>query len=70
MITLKVNGKEKNFEPDKAPKNLSQLIKQMELAEETVVAEINGKIVERKNFATTDIKPEHNIELIRFVGGG
>lgn len=70
MITLKINGKEKNFEPDTAPKTLSELIKQMELAEETVVAEIDGQIIERTNFATTEIRPENNIELIRFVGGG
>jgi sulfur carrier protein len=70
MITLKINGKEKHFAPDNAPKTLSELIKQMELIEETVVAEINGQIIERKNFATTQLKPEHNIELIRFVGGG
>ena len=35
-----------------------------------VVAEIDGAIVKRKDFAATKIKPGQSIELIRLVGGG
>jgi len=36
----------------------------------TVVAEVDGKIVERQNFQHTKLSSGQSIELIRFVGGG
>jgi thiamine biosynthesis protein ThiS len=36
----------------------------------TVVAEIDGSIIERKDFANTLLEQGAAIELIRFVGGG
>ncbi len=70
MKTLKINGKEKQFSEDNLPKNLIELLDQMDINQATVVAEIDGVIIERKNFAETEISPDQSIELVRFVGGG
>ena len=70
MKTLKINGKEKQFPEDNLPKNLIELLEQMDINQATVVAEIDGVIVERKDFAETKICPDQSIELVRFVRGG
>ncbi|WP_146659648.1 sulfur carrier protein ThiS [Anaerohalosphaera lusitana] len=67
---LKINGEEHSYEADAMPANISQLLQQLEIDAATVVAEIDGQIVERKNFAETSLQPGQQIELIRFVGGG
>ena len=67
--TLKINGKEKKFE-DNLPATLSELLTSLEIDAATVVAEIDGKIIERKDFDKTALKDQMSIELIRFVGGG
>ena len=66
---LKINGTEKTFD-EVLPATLSELLSQLEIDAATVVAEIDGQIIERKNFAQTELKDQMNIELIRFVGGG
>ena len=70
MKTLKINGKEKQFSEDNLPKDLIELLDRMDINQATVVAEIDGVIIERKNFAETKIGPDQSIELVRFVGGG
>jgi len=70
MKTLKINGKEKQFPEDNFPKNLIELLDQMNINRATVVAEIDGTIIERKNFAETEVHQDQSIELVRFVGGG
>ena len=70
MKTLKINGKEKQFAEDNFPKDLIELLDQMDINQATIVAEIDGVIIERKNFSETKISPGQSIELIRFVGGG
>jgi len=70
MKTLKINGKEKQFPEDNFPKDLIELLDQMDINQATIVAEIDGVIIGRKNFAETEISPDQSIELIRFVGGG
>jgi thiamine biosynthesis protein ThiS len=67
--TLKINGKEIIFE-DNLPATLNELLATLEIDAATVVAEIEGKIIERKVFAQTTLKDQMAIELIRFVGGG
>ena len=69
MEVLKINGIEKQF-PDGLPKTLVELLKQLDIHQSTVVAEINGKIIERQNFSQTRVSPGQKIELVRFVGGG
>jgi len=66
---LKINGTEKIFDKG-LPPNLGGLLKVLEIDAATVVAEIDGKIIERKDFEQTALHEEQSIELIRFVGGG
>ena len=67
--TLKINGAEKSFD-EGLPPTLSELLAKLEIDAATVVAEIDGKIIERKNFVQTELKDQMAVELIRFVGGG
>jgi thiamine biosynthesis protein ThiS len=69
MNTLKVNGEEKQFDGG-LPATLSQLLANLKVDEATIVAEIDGTIIERAKFATTKLHGSQKIELIRFVGGG
>jgi thiamine biosynthesis protein ThiS len=66
---LKINGTEKVFD-EGVPSNLSQLLTALQIDAATVVAEIDGKIIERKDFDKTTLNGVKSIELIRFVGGG
>jgi thiamine biosynthesis protein ThiS len=52
------------------PSTLSELLKTLGVDAATVVAEVNGKIVQREDFASTGLKDGQSIELIRFMGGG
>ncbi len=69
MEVLKINGTEKQF-PDGIPETLIELLKQLDINQATVVAEINGKIIERQDFSQTKLRSGQRIELVRFVGGG
>jgi len=68
--TLIINGKQKQFSDHKLPGTLGELLETMNIQAATVAAEIDGRIIERKNFADTNLQPGQSIELIRFVGGG
>jgi len=68
MNKLKINGKEHSF--DTLPENLTQLLEKLNIQAETVVAEVDGRIVERENFPKTKLSEGQAIELIRFVPGG
>ena len=69
MEVLVINGVEKQF-PDGIPQRLAGLLQHLEINEATVAAEIDGRIVERKDFAQTELSAGQSIELVRFVGGG
>ncbi len=66
---LKINGKEKIF-VDKRPGSLLELIQMLDIDEATVVAEVDGNIVSRSDFADTEMRDGQSVELVRFVGGG
>lgn len=69
METLKINGVQKQF-PAGLPQTLTGLLKQLDINGATVVAEVDGKIIERQNFAQEQVSNGQVIELIRFAGGG
>lgn len=69
MTTLKINGTDRQF-PAGIPQTLSELLEHLDINQATVVAEIDGKIIERKNFAQTQLSSGQAVELVRFVGGG
>ena len=69
MEVLKINGQEKEF-PDGIPPTLAELLDKLDISQATVVAQIDGQIVERKAFARTELLPQQSIELLRLMGGG
>jgi len=70
MGVLKINGKEKTFLDNKMPVTLMDLLTILGVDSATVVAELDGQIVERANFTTTPLRDGQSIELVRFVPGG
>ena len=69
MQSLKINGIEKQF-PDRLPQTLAELLELLKIEAATVVAEIDGQIIELAKFKETSLTENQNIELIRFVPGG
>ena len=67
--TLRINGIEQPFGSG-LPANLADLLGQLGLDAATVVAEVDGQIVQRTDFALTPLRRGQSIELVRFVGGG
>jgi len=70
MEKLKINGVEKEFSVEQFPANLAELLRYLNIEAATVVAEVDGRIIERENFATTKLSEGQSIELVRFVPGG
>jgi thiamine biosynthesis protein ThiS len=70
MSLLKINGKEHEFADGKMPATIADLLSSLSVDSTAVVAELEGQIIERKNFSTTPLRTGQNIELIRFVPGG
>ena len=69
METLKINGVEKQFTAG-MPKTLTELLEQLGVEKSTVVAEVDGQIVESNKFAMTNLHEGQKIELVKFVSGG
>lgn len=69
MNVLTVNGIEKEF-PQGLPDTLAKLLAELKVESATVVAEIDGDIIEFEKFAQTSLQPGQSIELMRFMPGG
>ncbi len=69
MEMLKINGVKKEF-PAGLPSSVAELLEQLDIKAATVVAEIEGDIIESKKFAEAKLHNGQSIELVRFVGGG
>jgi sulfur carrier protein len=50
--------------------SLTSLLEMLDLPADSVVAEINKKIINRDQYDTTRLSDGDEVELIRFVGGG
>jgi sulfur carrier protein len=70
MEVLKINGQDREFEAGTLPITLVELLEHLDLKAATIVAEIDGEIVEREKFSESRLHNGQQIELIRFVGGG
>lgn len=68
MEKIKINGAEKEF--GELPANLAELLERLKVDASTVVAEVDGEIIERSRFSQTALKQGQAVELIRFVPGG
>lgn len=67
MITILCNGESRRL--DRAM-SVEQLMVFLGLNPETVVAELDGRILSRPEYAVTQLADGATLELIRFVGGG
>jgi thiamine biosynthesis protein ThiS len=70
MGVLKINGKEKTFPEKRMPATIADLLTILGVDSATVVAELDGQIIERASFSTTPLRNGQTIELVRFVPGG
>jgi thiamine biosynthesis protein ThiS len=70
MEILKINGVKKQFAAGRLPSTMAELLEQLDIKAATIVAEVDGHIVESKKFAQTKLRNGQSIELVRFVGGG
>ena len=70
MSLLKVNGKDVEFAGADMPSTLTELLTELGVDAATVVAEVDGRIVERDSFENTQLQQGQSIELVRFVPGG
>ncbi len=50
--------------------SLASMLDSLNLPADSVVAEINMKIIDRDQYETTRLSDGDQVELIRFVGGG
>ena len=65
-MRLIINGKEKNIES----KNISDLLRNLNLNKDIVAVELNKNIVHRQNFDNTQLKNNDRLEIVTVVGGG
>jgi thiamine biosynthesis protein ThiS len=70
MDVIKINGVEKQFPSGQLPSTVAELLEQLNIKAATIVAEVDGRIVERRKFEQTKLRNGQSIELVRFVGGG
>ncbi len=66
-MKLLVNGEDKEFSEGLS---LEDLIRQMGVHKETVVAEVNRQIVQTAQHSSCKLSEGDQVELIQFVGGG
>ena len=66
-MKITCNGETKEITPDTT---LMSFIKDIGLNPDTVVAECNGRIINRDEYDTLLLSEGNLLELIRFVGGG
>ena len=66
-MNLLINGESKEFSEGLT---LEELIRQLGVRKETVVAEVNRQIIQNERRAECKLTDGDQIELIQFVGGG
>ncbi len=66
-MKLSINGEWRDFP---TPLSVEDLIKSLGLRKETVVAEVNLKVVQASHQGQTSLAEGDRVELIQFVGGG
>ncbi len=66
-MNIQCNGENRTVD---AGATLMDLVTAMDLEPKTMVAEVNGTIIEHSAFGERTLKEGDRVELIRFVGGG
>ena len=68
--SILVNGDRREYAESAFPATVLALVESLGINPQMVVAEVNGEIVKRDNFAAHPLASGDKIELVRFVGGG
>ncbi|MGA2151149.1 MAG: sulfur carrier protein ThiS [Geobacteraceae bacterium] len=69
-MNLTVNGKPATI-GDKDTLSITELLAELKVeTPEYVTVELNGDILERESFATTQVKDGDAVEFLYFMGGG
>ena len=66
-MNVKLNGENHTFNDNIT---LENIIKELNITINSIVAEVNGQVITKEKFSNTVIKDNDVIELIKFVGGG
>ena len=66
-ITVRVNGEKKELDREM---NLLDLLKEFAIRRDSVVLELNRRIVGRTRFETTYLTDGDSLEIVHFIGGG
>ncbi len=66
-MNVKINGEDHTFNDNIT---LENIIKELNITINSIVAEVNGQVITKEKFSNTVIKDNDVIELIKFVGGG
>lgn len=66
MIQMIINGKKKSVDAS----TLSELVKELGLTSDSLVIELNRKIVKQEKWIATELQKDDVVELLSFVGGG
>jgi len=61
-----INGKKYEY----SDQTLIELLDILKINSKSVVVELNGKIVEKKNFENQIVNYQDKLEIVTFVGGG
>ena len=69
-MKLKINGEIKNIDHSDGDYFLEGLITHLGYQPQLVVVELNGTIVNPKDWMTTQIKDGDCLEIVTIVGGG
>jgi len=67
VIDVILNGESKSFDTDLT---VAVLLETVGVKAETVVVELNGKLVTREHFDSETVADGDRLELVRIVGGG
>jgi thiamine biosynthesis protein ThiS len=66
-MLLTLNGKESIRT---GAKTLNDLIEELDLKPEGVAAEVNLKVISKRDYANTRLRDGDKVEIVNFVGGG
>ncbi len=68
-MNIKVNGKDQLF--DKDPTSVSEMLTLCDVNQPAMVSvQLNGKFVNKEDYAGTSVKEGDEIDFLYFMGGG
>ncbi|MFA4844720.1 MAG: cysteine synthase A, partial [Candidatus Margulisiibacteriota bacterium] len=66
-MNIQINGKREELEQ---PLRLSDLLKLKNIRSEVVTVELNGEILDRKQYDSVQVKDQDRLEFVYYMGGG